>query len=511
MSGVPSGAPFFSQRMVLDDMASSRGVWRFRYWWCLCFCLVFSPLADASKRVYPRLNGPSESTGGVPSRNAGSLVTTNGLLHGQTILRDPRGPGRHMNLPAKQGSFFSIRGITINAQGMFRRNLPAIVMGGAIAGIGYGLDWIFDEADQQWKKEGDGTPIDLDPSMFHWAPSYQGATEKFALPEDACVASVAYGQSANPNETWTFESIRWNDQFTASCIGDRTLANGSVLKNLGNGGIRRAGTGCPEGSSYDTDRRACIIPGTLIPITEADISQIEPEITGANPEFIQDILRNACNGSNAPDACFESLMDKTELSGPSSVTTPSTTSTTTVTGPDGVAGTSTTTTNTTFNITYGPNYYQYTTTTNSTTTKPDGTTETTEETDAPPFGEDPREPEEEIQEAPSPCTGEDCAGPAYSDAYTPTEETKEQHIDSYLQRVQAIPLIEAIGSFFDVSVAASCPVWTVPIDLKIFNSSLNWNATFDYHCQSFFTDYQPYCAAVFMLIGGFIAFRIGML
>lgn len=491
-------------------MANNRGVRWICLWWAFSVCVLCSSVAEASKRVYPRLNGPIESTGGLPSRNSGSLVTTNRLLHGQTILRDPRGPGRHMNLPANQGSFFSIKGITINAQGMFRRNLPAIVMGGAIAGIGYGLDWIFDQEQQQWMKEGEDDPIPVDAAYFHWAVTHERTTI-FSAPMDACRYGDELRDLALPGTSNTTLNVVFDGSAFAYCRGKHIAANGTVFNDFGISTISRGGTGCPPDSSYDSSIRACVIPSDMVPITESDISKIEPEITGANPEFIQSVLRDACNGSNSPESCFESLMEKTELSGPSTVTTPSTTSTTTTTGPDGIAGTTTTTTNTTFNLTYGPNYYQYTTTTNTTTTKPDGTTETTEETDAPPFGEDPREPEEEFQDAPSPCTGDNCAGPAYVDLYTPSEVTKESVLDEYIARATQIPLFQAVTGFFDVSVSASCPVWSADIDFSVMGIGFDHTLLFDYHCQPWFTDYRPFAMAVFLVVGAFLAFRIAVL
>ncbi len=120
--------------------------------------------------------------------------------------------------------------------------------------------------------------------------------------------------------------------------------------------------------------------------------------------MVHDLLKETCNGSLNPDACFQEMNDhaegiKKKLSGPATVAGPTTTTTTNSTSPSGVSSQAVTTKTTNFNITYGDTYFDFqkkTTTSVSVDGAPASETEEEE-------GEEPTEeiPEEEKEEDPA--------------------------------------------------------------------------------------------------------------
>lgn len=145
----------------------------------------------------------------------------------------------------------------------------------------------------------------------------------------------------------------------------------------------------------------------LTPITDSDLSSLDPWLNQQSADWLSGLIREQCNASSSPNACYDEMRDFSQdsLSGPASAAGPSTTRTTTTTNPD--ASTSTTTQNTTTNYTfnYGSNYFDTNTTTTTTTSK-DGlpvSTETQQDTTTPTDTPEPEpEPDYSFSDSPMP-------------------------------------------------------------------------------------------------------------
>lgn len=172
---------------------------------------------------------------------------------------------------------------------------------------------------------------------------------------------------------------------------------------------------CSTGTDFNPNTKQCEAgytrpSGESTPFTTSDWDKLQAALnnasgsnTAGDPNFVRDLIRASCEGSLAPQKCYDSLAANApgsgsqHLSGPSSVTSPGTSSITVSKDKDGNATSTTTTSNTTFNITYGNNYYNYSSTTTKTKTNPDGSTETTTE-------EDPEETAEKYPQQPDPLS-----------------------------------------------------------------------------------------------------------
>jgi hypothetical protein len=479
-------------------MASSRGVRRFRHWWYLCLCFVFTPV-EASQRVTPTLPAhPNHVSQGSASK-VGTQLRVQAPLTGQYIPHSGGG-GRKMHIPVEASRYYSMPRMGTLIKDGLRGMGPQMVIGVGISGLLLGVDWIMQDG-VAFKEE----PSYYDEPSFSLWQSDSGSQYSGPDPHALCeseVARIGANPWGNPVPVFAgFGTLSSDNRVLCTA----RFPDGTVIDNYQ--GLTRQ-RDCPPDYTLQPGTYRCMAPiGVPVPVGVSDLAAVDSFIQAADAIMVQNLLKDACLGSTNPSGCLQDLQDKTQLSGPASVSEPATTVTSTTVGPDGIARQQTSTTQVTHNIRYGDNYYDHSTRRTTTINNPDGSTETIVEDNE---SETPLEDTPQEEYAASPCS-DNCDGPAYQDLYTPTDETKEQHIDSYMNRVQSIPLIAAVGSFFDVSVSASCPTWTAQIEMPMFNSSFNWTANFDYHCQSFFTDYQPFCAAVFILIGGFLAFRIGML
>lgn len=289
-----------------------------------------------------------------------------------------------------------------------------------------------------------------------------------------------------------------------------TSNNGCATSSFQTFRLYRHGT-CKSGYNYDSSLLQCVAPSGPVPLEAADFDALGVFANAQNADWLKGLLRDSCSGSPSPNACFESLKDSSVLSGPATVQGPVTTSTTTTVSPTGVASQLVTTSNTTYNIKYGPTYFDYSKTITHEAER-DGVkeSETVEEETEEVTEEEPvEEPKEEES---SPCEGSHCDGPAYEDLYSPTEETKEDHLDSYSDRISSIPIISAAGSLFDVSISAgSCPTWSYNGTLDLGMSTMPIDLVFDYLCLPWFVDFKPWIQAIVLLGFTVAAIRIGIL
>ncbi|MEF9673146.1 hypothetical protein QNM99_18775 [Pseudomonas sp. PCH446] len=249
----------------------------------------------------------------------------------------------------------------------------------------------------------------------------------------------------------------------------------------------------------------------MIPVTDADMGAVDAYVNSQNADFVRSLLKDVCknaSGGSSPGSCYEAMKKQSVLlTGPSSVAGDSTTTSTTVANPDGTTSNVVTTNNTNYNLTYGPDYFDYTKSTASTTTTNGKTTSTTTtgETPADPNNPDPTK-EQPSDPVASPC-GANCDGPAYQKLYEPTKDTKEQALDSYASRVADLPILKAVTGFFHVSVGGGCPVWQVNTSMAILSAVMPVNLFFDFHCQGWFVSIASTASIAMSIVCAYLAFR----
>lgn len=186
--------------------------------------------------------------------------------------------------------------------------------------------------------------------------------------------------------------------------------------------------------------------------------------TVQNSEWLRDLIKASCNGSNNPAGCYESLVERRQLMGPASQIGPKTSTTTTTTSPNGATSTTTTTSQNTYTYNYGDNYYDYSTTTKTETTK-DGETTVEETTDNQPDEEPTEEPSEEDFEGDFNDSDFPEVEPFYEQKYPDGLEGVWQ---SRKAEIDASAFISFLQSFVP-NFSGSCPAYGLGFDLGYIN------------------------------------------
>lgn len=496
---------------------SSRIYWGALWSCCLLGFVLLTPTADAGTKVTPTLpTSQAAITSGTPAKIGTNLSYTAPPLTGQYIPGPP--PGLK-NTPIKvlPTIHHSIPRILQHAKSGIRGGAPGLLASAAVAAMLASIDALIDD-DGVPKKRGYEPATTA--TMFWCAQSTPAgcnntnASTKRRLTPDLnypteFAADVGPRAVICESKIVPISDTRVNYEFRVSLNGSCTNPPGVTIHNFFRHGV------CQTGYVYIPEQRQCMIENSLIPLTDPDYDNMINFAQGQNAAWLDGLLKASCQGSLAPALCFQDLKSGSSLSGPATLTGPTTTKTTTTTSPSGITNQIVNTVTTTYNITYGDNNYTYNTTTKAVTTEngvPVSDETTTDDDDItseePPKEEDPTEEE---QEQPLPCAGEICDGPAYEDQYEPTEETKEEHLDSYADRAANIPIIQAVSGMFDVSAAGNCPVWSYQGSAQILGMSMPIDLTFDYLCMSWFTQYGPWIRAVIYLVCVAIAIRIALL
>lgn len=473
-------------------MASYRGIWRACLWRCVCLCLLFSAVTtEAATRVPVPVPSSSEVVNGSGAASvSGDRVRIPGEPGVEYIPRTPNGTPR---VPVKviPTIDYSIPR-TLKAVGTRMRGGAAALVGSVLVGLA--LDQIgalIDEAGKPIRKHLDVPPGTIKGEYWKFSGSGKYPANTGFTPESVCPGKITGGSDSSGVY---FCLLPAPDSYTVA-----------VNKDI-----------CLGGIWYNPGTKVCdaaFTPnGYTSPFGESDFADFDAalssKIPGANPDWIKDLLRRACEGSPSPNACLDSLMDQSRITGPASVSGGTQTTTTTYTKPDGTTGTKTSEAKTTYNLTYGPNYFDYSKSVVTTNYQDGQKTDETTQTENPDATAE--EPPEEEKPTADPCTGT-CDGPKYEDLYKPTDETKEDALDSYASRVSSIPIINAASGFFSVSVSASCPIWQTSVDFSVMGHQFNDDLRFDYHCQPWFTDYRPFAIAVVMIIAALGAFWVATL
>lgn len=479
-------------------MARSRGVWRFCFGWCLLLCVLPTVEAGTVKVNVPSL--ASQVQNGAASF-VDSKLTFSTAIDGEFI------PGPTKNVPVRGilgQAEFGLSTIVPKTKSLIKGGLVGIAVGFAFEELLDGLNWVMK----------DGTVVKKLPSgpavyvpkgnEYYWNG---GSSPNFSSASAVCdwtSTNIAVGfpdKQVNLSVTGgsAFCSITSSDWHSTSLT------------------ITRFGGQCPTGFNYDVSSGSCSdpsAPSTTAPLVDKDFVTMEDLMKMESTDWFKDLLKQQCNGSIAPTRCYQELLTApSRLKGPATVDAGTVTTTTTHKNADGTTSTTAASTKTTYNITYGDNNFNYNKHTSTTTTTngvPGDTTETDEQPSDEADPDDTQETPDDNKEPeikPSPCSGDSCDGPAYIKLYEPIKETKETFIDSYVSSVKQLPLMSAVGGFFNVNASAGCPVWSASVNFSVFAASFATDLVFDFHCQGWFVSVASYAKYVMAIVCSFLAFR----
>lgn len=485
-------------------MASYRGIWRTCLWRCVCVCLLLSAVtseAATRKIVAPgKISSKAVITGGSASGTADSIAVTGAALEGEYIAADTK------NVPVRGihgGVTSGYRTVATGLKNGLKANLGSLLLqatvGAAVAGVG----WVM--TDGVLTKKTFAAPSNPPSSNYYWVVGTSDNPTHFNSAELACLSTF------KNTSYWAFDHVQFQYDSSALCFA-KGIAPNTIGTVYAQNNLTRFGSGCAAPAVWDSVSRSCQVYSSS-PVADGDWDALDPWLAKQSAAWLTTMMREICGGSYgtlSPDQCFDSMKTASQnLTGPASVDGGTKTTNSTYTKPDGTTGTRSETQQTTYNITYGPNYWDYSTTT-KTVNYEDGvkTGESTETDSSSPTEEQPSEEDE--QTTASPCSS-NCDGPKYEDLYKPTQDTKEKAIDSYASRVKNIPIINAAAGFFNVSVSASCPVWQTSVDMDVYGRQFHSDLKFDQHCQPWFTDYRPFAVAVVLIIAALGAFWVATL
>lgn len=478
-------------------MDSFRSVLRVGLWWCFLLCVLPVTANAATRQMVPIPSDSKALNVGAASKASGLLKV--GVLEGEFIA----GQTLNRKTPIKvlKTIDYSIPR-TITRLKSFLKVSPAQAIGSVfILGAVEAVGWVMSPDNTLAKKKID-YQYPAAPNFYYTFSGYPN--NKFNSIRDAYDFGVS---NFNPTGYKDIKLVyspsgvfQGNPVAHLSAINS-TYGNEFILPIISFGSCSSSPTvnGCPSSQTE-----------TLIPVQSSDFSQLDPFVSSQTAPWLAGLIKDVCLGSLAPSRCFDELKDSRMVSGPSSVTGPSTTTNGTYTRPDGTTGTTSSTTNTNYDISYGPTYFDYTE--NKTVTNYKDGTKTDESTtsDTPEITDE--KPEEEKDET-SPCT-QNCDGPAYVDMYQPSTDTKEQELDSYSSRFKSVPIFAAASNMFTLNVSGgACPVWQYHGSLSLLSVSADMpiDLVFDYHCLPWFVDLGPFIKAIILIGFTYIAFRIGVL
>lgn len=369
--------------------------------------VFFSGLANAGRVYVPQKSGSASTVASASASRVGDVVSSGAI----EVTYIP-GYQQDRQVPVKviNSNDFSARRTFEAATGLLKRGGPVAAAVAASAAIGWAVDQVggfIDDNNQPAKKAqptGEpGTPVTTNPANgeYWWSVPGTGSTGSSVSAACAAAASAA---------GWIADGHDLVAATTGVCHNKNQ--DGSAANDLA---VNRYGSTCPGTSTYNPQFGGCYGDPTggsagATPFTQSDWDKLQQALnnasgpnTAGDPNFIKDLIHASCEGSTAPQRCYDSLMANgpgqasQSLSGPSSVTVPGTSSITVSKDKDGNATSTTTNSNTTITITYGNNYYNYSSTTTKTKTNPDGSTETTTE-------EEPEETAEKYPEQPDPLS-----------------------------------------------------------------------------------------------------------
>lgn len=252
--------------------------------------------------------------------------------------------------------------------GGLRGGVPGVVASAAAAAIIDAIDGVIDDSVIKVPSYSESPTDPSSGQYYFWATSGPNVNVRYPSAKTACDSSISPGY---PNLGLSQVSQTEYQCKTKNAWG------GDFIRT-----IYRGGNSCPAGTTYSPSLGACLV-STLVPPTEQDWITAEQWAAARNSDFVRDMVRASCEGSNAPGRCYDEMSEWGNLQGPASQTGTPQVTTTTTKNPDGSTSTTTTTVQNRYEYNYGPNHYNYTTTTTITENK-DGVITETETSDGMP-------------------------------------------------------------------------------------------------------------------------------
>lgn len=235
--------------------------------------------------------------------------------------------------------------------GGLRGGVPGVVASAAASAIIAAVDGVIDDSVIKVPSL-EEVPTDPGSGHYYWLSpvtgGYYGTRHSSAAA--ACVASVD-----TSNITYVGMVEVSQSAFTCRYFYNHMPDNFSPSFI-----VERRGNSCPVGSNFVNG--ACSVTGFADP-SPSDWDMMEQWAAARNSDFVRDMVRASCDGSNAPARCYDEMSDWGHLQGPASQTGTPQVTTTTTKNPDGTTSTTTTTVQNRYEYNFGPNYYNYTTTT----------------------------------------------------------------------------------------------------------------------------------------------------
>lgn len=251
--------------------------------------------------------------------------------------------------------------------GGLRGGVPGVVASAAAAAVAAAIDGIIEDGVVKVPSTQDIDPSTIGPDTYHWHdyrtsirhPTPSAACKSFYAPYPVISATRVSRISDTHYKCEGFAEVtqQWNNDLN----------------------VDRRGSSCPSGYNYNSSTGSCSINVWASP-SDADWITAEEWASVRDSDFVRDMVRSSCEGSNAPARCYDELTEWGDLQGPASQTGPAQVTTTTKTNPDGTTSTTTTTTQNRYEYNFGPNHYNYSTTT-KTTQNTDGVVTETETSD----------------------------------------------------------------------------------------------------------------------------------
>lgn len=321
----------------------------------LCAALLFASSVSAAKIIDL---GPSDYRSFGPN----GTHTAQGVRSsfGQTV----RMPPTLNTLNVTRNAVVPYGSIANGLRNITRVNPASVAASAAITGLFLAVDWVFDQSTGEWVREVEN--INEDPAFELWSvvqfSSNDAVRPYFPTPYAAC---EAYRQQRMP--LYSYTSYKLDDTTSGRCT--LTYPNGSVFQP----NLTRRGN-CPAGYQFQSGTGVCAGDPTTIDLSPEDWQVLGDALPSLPAQQVADAAGFTQRQIGSPLPGYQDIT----MTGPSSVSGPSSTSTST----DPATGDTTVTTSSTqTELSYGDTTITATDTTTSTTYQngqETGTTVTTE-------------------------------------------------------------------------------------------------------------------------------------
>lgn len=328
--------------------------------WVFGLCAALLLAAPVSAAVTIDL-GPSDYRNFGPSAShTGSGIRSS---FGQTVRLPPAGT----SLSVTRNAVIPYGSIANGAKNFVRINPGSTAASAALTALFLGLDWAFNPEHDQWMKQGEPSVDYVDPISGGFMPI--DCNNPLTCP----IYSTAEAACA---QTWQCEAMDACIPAPPAPGGNQSIGHCHIPGGPARGSYIIQEPVCPPGSAFTPLGCAVTIEGEWENLTESDWQELEASLPAAPAGEVASAASDIQRRQGGPLPGYQDM----QMSGPSSVSGPSTTSTSTdpVTGDTVVTNTSTTT-----NISYGDTTITTTNTTTTTTYQNGQETNTTTTTETP--------------------------------------------------------------------------------------------------------------------------------